>query len=296
MLSGAFFFFMAIAILSYGIQGALQAHFARKYDAIVVALYRNLSLAITMLPLFFFATRPEILAIREHTITLLLASGTGAFALICQLSSIRFLPVGISSAIRQMVQVVIAVALGILFLREYLSFLQLLILLGLVLSAVSLSLLKSDHQHLDSNMVWRGIILTVSAGVAAAFTLYFFSVLSRALNPFVATYFWEVGIGIAALAYVVVLLSLGRYKGTLSLPLFDGFKIVCISLFAIAASTSYAFAVNYGPYALAGGMITMTTLVATIVSWLIYKERLTKYQIGLIVVAVGLMFLLKVFS
>ena len=189
MPDGAFFVFMIVAVLSFGIQGSLQTYFARKYDALVVTLYRNLSLVVTMLPILFFTTLPEILAIREHFMTLVLASGTGAFALMCSLSSARYLPIGISSAIRQMVQVSIAILLGMLLFHEYLTTAQIFVLVCIVISAVSLALLRSDHPHLDSRMIGRGIFLTVTAGVSAAFTFYFFSVLSRELNPFVSTYF-----------------------------------------------------------------------------------------------------------
>lgn len=285
-----------MAVLSFSIQGSLQTYFARKYDALVVTLYRNLSLALTMLPLFFFVTWPQIVSVTGHLGTLVCASGFGAVALISALSSNRFLPIGISSAIRQMIQVICAVFLGTFFLQEQLTSVQVLILAGIALCGVSLALLRSEHAHLDSRLAWRGIVLTIAAGFFGAVSFYFFSILSRELHPFVSTYFWEVGVGVAALLYLVVLSAFGRHNGIIRLPFSDAYKIIVVALITIPASASYAFAVNHGPYALAGGIITMTTLVTTVFGWLVYKEHLTKLQGILICSAVGLMLLLKVLS
>ena len=296
MVDSSFFFFIAIAILTFSTQGSLQTFFARKYDALVVTLYRNLSLAVTMLPVFLFVSAAEILEIREHAGTLVLACATGAFALLCSLSSSRYMPIGISSAIRQMVHVTVAVFLGMLFLNEYLTIVQLVIITGIVLSAISLSLLRSEYAHLNPNTVGKGILLTIAAGAGAALTFYFFSILSREMNPLVASYFWEVGVGIFALVYLGFLVAIQRYDSRVILPGKDALIVVSLALLTIPATLSYAFAVNHGPYALAAGMMTMTTLVTTVIGWMLYKEILRKVQVIFIVVAIALMFLLKMLS
>ncbi len=296
MLDTTFFFFIAVAILSYGIQGSLQVFFARKYDALVVALYRNLSLTVTMLPVFLFVSFAEIVQIKEHLFVLALGSMAGTFSLICSLSSSRYLPIGISSAIRQMVHVFVAILLGIFFLQEYLTFFQLLVLTGLVFSAISLALLKSEQPHLEARTVSKGVLLTTLSGVGAALTFYFFTILSREINPLVAAYFWEVGVGVFALVYLGCLLAAQRYDTNVILPGADALKVILVSLLTIPATASYAFAVNHGPYALASGMLTMTTLVATVVGWLLYKEVMSKAQVVFIIAAVALMFLLKVLT
>jgi drug/metabolite transporter (DMT)-like permease len=116
------------------------------------------------------------------------------------------------------------------------------------------------------------------------------------MNPLVAGYFWEVGVGIFAVLYFVVLSAVGKAGEHVTVSMSDRLKISGISLLTVSATSSYAYALSTGPYALAAGLLTATTLVASVMGWIIYKERLTKFQIGLIVVAVGLMFLLKVLS
>lgn len=296
MLSGAFFFFIALAVISYGIQGSLQTTFARKYDAFVVTIYRNLSLIITMSPVLLLATPAEVKEITEHIPLLLAASGMGAISLLLALTSSKYLPLGVGTAIRQIVQVSIAICIGIVLLNEWLTFAQFVILIAIVFIGIALALLRSDHPHLDPANVWKGVAFAIAAGTVVAQSFYFFSLLSREVNPFVAGYFWEVGVGIFALAYAVILFASGKYKVSVRIPRRDAIKIIGISLLTISATSSYAFALSSGPYALAAGLLTSTTLVASVMGWVIYKERLTKFQIGLIVIAVGLMFLLKVLS
>ncbi|MBI5456539.1 DMT family transporter [Candidatus Kaiserbacteria bacterium] len=296
MLSGAFFFFIAVAILSYGIQGSLQTTFARKYDAFTVVLHRNLSLIVTMAPILLLVTREEIFEVAEHLPILILASSTGAVSILLAQTSSRYLPIGISTSIRQVVQIIIAVLIGVVLLNEWLTPIQLLLLALIVFIGVMLALLRSDHPHLDPTKIWTGIFFTAGAGTVVAFSFYFLGLLSREMNPLVAGYFWEVGVAVFALIYFVILSLFGKVGERISVSMNDRLKIIGISLLTISATSSYAYALSTGPYALAAGLLTATTLVASVMGWVIYKERLTKFQIALIIAGVGLMFLLKLLS
>lgn len=296
MVDTSFFFFITVAVLSYGIQGSLQTTFARKYDAFVVVLYRNISLAVTMSPVLLFVTREQIFEIFDHLWLLFAASGLGAVSILLALSSSKYLPIGISTAIRQVIQIIVAIFLGIVFFSEWLTLTQVVLIATITFIGVALALLKSDHPHLDPQKLLRGVLLTTAAGIIVAHAFFFFGALSREVNPFVAGYFWEVGVGVFALMYFCVLNLLGKYEGSVRIPLRDASKIAGIALLTISATSSYAFALSMGPYALAAGLLTATTLVASVMGWVIYNERLTKFQIGLIVAAVALMFLLKAFS
>lgn len=296
MVDPIFFLFIGITVLSFGIQGSLMVIYARQLDALIVAVYRGLSVGITMLPLLFFSPVAEIWEITAHIPMLLLASSTGALAYISALSAARYLPVGVANSIRQAVYVLGAVILGALFFQEYLSSAQLLLLGGIVGSAIALTLLRTNQPHLDPTAAWRGILFCLVAGVNAAFTFYFFSVLSREINPYVASYFWELTIGLFAFAYLMLLLVLGKYDANPWLPIRQAGSIIFISLLTISATLCYAFAVHYGPYALASGLVTTTILIITLAGRYLFNERLSRAQIGLILFTVAMMFLLKVVS
>lgn len=287
---------MLVAVLSYGVQGSLQSAYARRYDPMVVALLRNVSLVVTMLPALFFVSFEEIRAIREHVIVLLLASSLGACSLVCALSAVRYLPIGISSAIRQMAHVGMALTLGALFFNEGLSPLQSLLLALLVGAGIALSLSRSNHNHLDPRMLRKGVGLTILAGVIVAHSFFFFSMLSREVNPIVAGYFLESGIGLFALLYAAILHWSGVRAINLRVPIRDALKIVFIALLTISGTISFARAVNHGPYGLATGFLTTTSLVASVVGWLLYKEQLSRTQVGILFFAVFCMLALKTIS
>ena len=67
-------------------------------------------------------------------------------------------------------------------------------------------------------------------------------------------------------------------------------------MLTILGTTGYALAINHGPYPLASGLMMGTILVATVIAWFLFKERLKALQIGLIVVAAVMMFLIKMVS
>ena len=189
-----------------------------------------------------------------------------------------------------------AIILGSLLFHEYLSFLQIILLGGVVLGSIVLTYVRSDQPHLDSTMAWRGIILTALAGAAASLAFYFFSKLSREIDPFVATYFWETTIGLFSLTYLCGLIALKRYHASTRIPFRAALQIVCISLLTISGTLGYAFAVHHGPYALASGLMAASVLIATLAGRFLFDERPTRAQLGLIVSTVVLIFLLKIVS
>ncbi|MFT5036601.1 MAG: drug/metabolite transporter (DMT)-like permease [Candidatus Azotimanducaceae bacterium] len=296
MIYPQFFVLVGIAVLSWGIQIPLLVKYSRKYDGLIVTVYRNLSLGITMLPVLFFATGQEILSITSVLPTLLLASGFGALAFISNLNMSNYLPVGTGSAIRQSVNVIVAVILGALFLNEFLTSLQLILLAGILAGAITLTFLRSQHEHLDESTVWKGIMLACVAGVGYALSFLFFSILSREISPLVAGYFWELSVGVFALAYLLYKKATHTYSGQTRLPMKDLVPIVLISTTTIAGTLAYGYAVHFGPYALASGLITTTVLIATIAGWILFKEKLSFKQLLAIAFVIALIFILRLTS
>lgn len=292
----AFFIFIAISAISFGIHSALIVSFARRFDAFIVAVYRNLSLVITMMPILFFVSWEDIVLIREHIPTLLLSSGIGSLAFTISMTGSRYLPIGVANSLRQTTTVPVAILIGILFLQEYLTFVQVLLLVGIGSCAIALTLLRSDHAHLDPKMAWRGVLLSVCAGFGGALSWYFFSILARDLHPFVASYFVEASIGFFTLFYFVILRGSGTHTSNIWLPLREIRNIVLVAMLTISATTSYAIGINHGSYPLASGLMMGTILVSTLMAWVFFKERLNKTQVALIIIAVILMFLIKMFS
>ncbi|MEK9160683.1 MAG: DMT family transporter [Patescibacteria group bacterium] len=296
MIDPIFYIFVAVSILSYGIQSPLNVLFSRRLGALRFTVYRNLSLAITMLPVLFFASWEEVYAITGMLPVLLIASLTGAFGFLCLQTAARYLPVGITQAIRQAVYVSAAVVLGAIFFGEYLSAMQLLALGGILIASAFIMASRSNHAHLDNAQHGRGVTLSVVAGISVAFSFYFFSQLSRELNPLVAGYFWEATIGVLTFGYLLFEKYRGVYTDRITLPWKEIGMISLISLTTISGTLGYAFAVNHGPFALASGLVTSTVLISAIAGWILFKERLTLWQIFLILTVTALMIFLRIIS
>ena len=291
-----FFLFMGLTVLSFGIHSALIVSFARRFDALVVATYRSLSLIVTMAPLLIFVSWEETLAITEHAWPIVLSAGIGSIAFTLSITGSRYLPIGVASSLRQTISVPVAIVIGMLFLQEFLTLAQILLLVGIGACAVWLTLLRSDQPHLDPKLASWGITLSVCAGVGSALAWYFFSVAARELNPFVAAYFVEVGVGLFTLFYLVVLRVSRVHTSSLYMPLGTLRNIALVGMLTISGTAGYALAVNYGPYPLASGLMTGAILIATVLAWFLFKERLRVLQVGLIILAAFLMFLVKTVS
>jgi drug/metabolite transporter (DMT)-like permease len=286
MVGSLFFVYMAAAIISYGAQNSFHAKYARMYDTLMVSLVRNVSLIVTMLPLLFFTPLESTLEVFSYPWTLFFASLSGAISLWSMFSAARYLPIGISSALRQMVNVTTAITLGVAFMGEFLTLAQLSLLTIIVAVGVSMSLTSREQHSLHARYVWRGIGLTLFAGFSVGCSFYFFSVLSRELHPFAATYFWEAAIGVWIVAFYCIRLLFRSAPKDAQIPWNDAIKIMAISLLTISGTLGYSYAVVNGPFALASGLLSMNAFVATVFGWFLYKERLSRIHLGLIAVAV----------
>lgn len=295
MLSLSFFLLSGLMVLAYGLQGSLQARYIRKYDALSVGVCRNISLALTMSPLLFLADVSKITLITQHLGTLVLASFVGGLGLWCSFSSAHYLPIGFGTALRQVAHTLSAVTLGALWFSELLSPIQILLLTLIMFSGISLILVRVDHAHLDARLVMRGVGLAILAGIIVAHSFFFLSALSRATDPFVAAYFWEMGVGVVLTIFYLVRRHFKPGKNEL-ITFKDALHIVAISLLTIVGTASYASAAAEGPYALVSGLMSMTTLISVIMGWYLYKERVTKVQAALIGFSILCVITLKILS
>jgi drug/metabolite transporter (DMT)-like permease len=289
-----FFLFVLVSILGYGIHISLIAHLGRALDGTLVAIYRNTTLLFCIVPLLFFVPFSEVLAVGKHLPLLACGSLLGFLAFIFTLHSMRHLPAGVCIAITRTCTLIISIVLGMAFLGERLSPPEILLLVGILGAAVALSLLRSRHAHLDPTTIWDGFLYAVLSGTVVSFSLFFFNTLSRELHPLVAGYFFEAGVLAWALVYLAFKIVRGQYRGPLVLPFRQTIDIAGASLFVVAGTAGLALAFAHGPFALATGL--GSALVTTLVSWFFFKERLSKPQIGIIVIIVVLMTLLKIYS
>ncbi len=296
MIDSFFFLCITVSFLSYGVQMPLMVHYVRKYDGLVVTVIRNLSLTLTMSPFLFLATGSEIAEVWVHIPTILFASFLGTLSFIAALNASKYIPVGITYATRQVIYVALTMICGYLFFMEALSPIQTVLLVCMISAGTMLALIKSQHTHLNPHTAWKGISLALFAGVFHAGTFYFFTDVARQMNPLVASYFWEVFVGVFALLLFYIQRTFTSYDSTLAIPWKDMRYIVIIGLLTLSGTGGYSIAVNYGPFALASGLVTLSTVVAMVVAWVLFKEKLSRVHVALILCIVGLLIAIKVVS
>ncbi len=293
--SSLFFLFIFITIVAYGVQTPFNIYFSRKTDPFTLTTYRGLSLAITMAPLLWFAGAAEIAKILDFIPTLLIASSVGPIGFMFNLAAAHHLPMGISNSVRQAVYTLSAMALGLLFFNELLSLWQFVFLLLIVSGVVALALTRGDTKIDTDAKPILGVLYGVLAGISYAISFMLYSELARNMSPLVAGYFWEALIGIFAL-----LLWIGR-RVVLKTPMLflntkDTLLVGLVSLTTIAATISYGFAVNYGHYALAAGLVQTNIVITAIAGWLVFKEKLSYRQIVLILFILACIMVIKFIS
>ncbi|MFM2414959.1 MAG: hypothetical protein RI911_652 [Candidatus Parcubacteria bacterium] len=296
MIEPVFFLAILISFVSFGVQMPLMVQYVRKYDGLVVTTIRNLSLVITMAPLLFLATTEEIASVIPFLPKLLLASFLGTLSFIASLNASKYIPVGITYATRQVAYVSLTMLMGVLLFLEMLSSVQTFLLIALVVCGVVLAYTRSENAHLNQHDAWKGISLALFAGVFHAATFYFFTDVARNINPFVASYFWEIFVGFFALAIFCIQKVCTTYTQTLSIPRRDVLAITAIGLLTLSGTGGYAFAVNHGPFALASGLVTLSTVVAVVVARILFKEKLSPVQMLLIALIVCVLIAIKLVS
>lgn len=296
MIDPLFFICITISFISFGIQMPLMVKYVRLHDGIVVTTIRNLSLIVTMLPFLLFASTAEIIAVFPYLPQIMFASFLGTLSFIAALNASKYIPVGITYATRQVIYVSLTLALGYLFMNEVLSTTQVVLLLTIITLGVALSFTKSTHAHLKPEDARKGIALALFAGTFHAGTFFFFTEVARAVNPLVASYFWEVFVGVFALCIYGAKRYFTSYTQPLLIHQRDMRHLVLIGLLTLSGTGGYSIAVNYGPFALATGLVTLSTVVAMLVAWTVFGERLSKIQVLLILTIVAALIAIKVVS
>ena len=291
-----FFTLILFSVLAYGLHGTLLTIFVRKIDSLNVTIYRNLSFIITMLPLLFFTTFDEISKLADFLPELFFASSAAVVALWTRLECIKHMPFGIATSIRQGIQVVFAFFLGYFILGELFTFLEISIIFIILLAVVSISLMKMQTAHLENSNKVLGFILIIIGGIFNTLAFFYFAILSRELNPFIATYFWESVIGIIALS---VALIFGGKQGLPKIKILrpdDIIKISLVSTLTIIGTLGFAFALRMGDFAIASSLMVTVVVVQAILGYFFLKEKLNIRQILAILLIVVAVMALKLIS
>lgn len=271
-----FYAFALLSMLGYALQNILLAKHARSLDGLTLTLYRNLSFAVTLLPLFIGASPTEVNVVLSHWPTLVLGGLSGSLYLAAFYTSYRYLAVGIAGAISRAIMTVLLTAGGWLLLDDVLSPAALALIAVIIVGSSLLALSRNAHPHLH-NRLSLGVALAVLSGFLLAITNVTPAELSRVANPLVSGYFWEISIGIGA----GFLLLLRRLVLHVPIGHVDGRTLLSIALCAsptLVGTGCYTLAMRAGPVAVVTAVGSASLVVTSLLGWWIYREHLRPVQ------------------
>ena len=272
------FFLLTIAgMLGYAVQGTLLAHHVRKHNGLSVATIRNLSLALTMLPLLFLATPRNFIHIPQFTWQFIIAGCVGAGSIWISYEALNFLPVGLKAAFGSMGSVLFVFLLSWVWFHEVPTFIEFAWLIPLIVGGIALSMQKTKLDHLDAR-AGIGIGLTLLSAILFSLTFVQISSISRELDPFIAGYFWEVSIGLWALLFGIIRwITCGKLPfGKIKMK--DASKIALVSAPTLIGTGCFSLAVTMGPVGIVNAIGSGGIFVCILMGHWLYREKMTRQQ------------------
>lgn len=290
------FWFLAVAsIFGYVIQGTLMVHHIRKIDSLSVGMYRNLTFLVTLLPLLFFTTGEKILGLMEHGWIILLAAFLGALGQWTSFLAVRILPVGINTALSTGLTTIFTFFWAFLKFSETITLVQFFFVSVILLGAILFALYKSKMPHLDPQKWMLGFFYRIFTAFIVSYSFILVAEVSRELDPFVAGYFWEVLIGLCAL---VMILARQKFNGhkleRISLKVFLKIALVCAP--TLIGTGCFVLAAERGPVGIISAIGATGIVLSALLSWMLYKEKLSKLHWGAIFIVIFGVVGLKLFS
>lgn len=276
-----FYLLILVSIVGYSLQGTLIASFSRRLDPLSLAVYRNASLIVTMLPLLLMAAPGEIIKLVEFYPVIITTGISGTLGIAVMFRSVLYLPVGIASGIRQAAGVLLSLLLGFLIFGEEISLFRWLAIVVLLTGVMIISTSRNPMPHLDANTV-KGLILSLISGGLIAFSFFLMGKLARDLDPAISGYFLEASIGLCSLIMISIRrLVTGRGFEPASFKTLLG--IAAVSSPTLLGTGAAAWAITLGPFGIMRAYSAAGVLITVLISTRIYGEHLRLNQwIGIV--------------
>jgi drug/metabolite transporter (DMT)-like permease len=272
-----FFVFAIISMAAYALHGVWMAPYYRRNDQLAVVTLRGVGLSIAMLPALLIPGLTGLAAARGQLPLILAASATALVGNWAGASSLRYLPIGIATALNMSLSTLVSAGLSTQLLGESLSAGQVVWMGVIFLGVFGLGLVRSPPAASVTYSLPMGMLFAVVFGLALGAGYTLISRVTRSLDPLVAGYCWESTITVMGAAVLLLRrLAWGRI-GTVP----SRRDLVWIVLFCIpgAVGTScYALAVAGGPVAIVSAVLSTMMVASSVLAWLIYGEKLSRGQ------------------
>ncbi len=239
-----------------------------------------------MLPLLAFVPVDQILATSSFYGHILLCAILAALGNWLVAYSYRSLPVGIAWALSESFRTITALAFAIVLLHEVVSPYQLAFIAGLLVCVTILC--TSSGRKKDSKITpaatFAGVAFTLGFGVFIGWSMSLLGSVARQCNPLVLAFEWEFTIGLVGLAIATGRgLSNGNYLTKIDRLSFG--RIGLYSSPTILGSYGFALASQMGSIAIVSAVLSVSSVAAAIIAFLLYKEKLSPVQCGMIFIS-----------
>lgn len=289
-----FFIFALLATFFYALNNVLLTPYARNIDPLVVTSYRGIAIGLMALPIFLFYYFDGLYSLDSETLILIVVACTSTLiGNVAFYMASRALPVGIAAGICLSFSTIFIIALGKFLLHEHISFAQY-VLIATTLFIVIMISVKSDSATFQQLDVKKGVFYSFLFGIFLGTGYFLVGSLSKRMDPLVAGYFWETGIGIVG--FIVVYFRSLLRKNIFS---FETKKMMRIGFAAsptILGTSCFAYATTIGPMSIVGAILPLVSVITSVLAVFYLKEKLATVQWLLIAVLVAVLCGLKLAS
>ncbi len=277
-----FILLLTCSAIAYALQNTLIAAACRRNDVLVVVTWRGLTLALLMAPLLFWADAAAFACLDAHAWPLVGACVAGASANLFGSLSVRHLSVGIANAVFMSVSTVATALFAMLFYRERPSPWEFLGM-GLILGCVVLLTLSSRRRPrpvaTTAGGVAIGVVCACLFGLLISTAVTCLLTVTREVDPFIAAWAWEGGIGVVALVFLLLRRALRSTAAVAMPPRETGLLALAVAPTAVGTGCyTVGTALPGSSLAVAGAMLGTIMIFSALFARLVYSERLTREQ------------------
>ncbi|MCI5064498.1 DMT family transporter [bacterium] len=283
-------FWSIVSAIGYSLDPIFMARFYRRSSPLQAVALRGLALAISGSPLLFFCSVGDFVRVPAFILLLGIAAFCAIIANWGFANSVRYFPVGISSALVSGMQTVILVALSWVLFSEKLEISSLAIIGAIVVINFLMANQRYRSNDTLSDAPLVGFSYAAVNGIFQSFSFFLMAYVARELNPFLASYLWEALIGFFAGG--IVFLSTVRNPHRERMCFREFGQILISSSPTILGTLGYAFAATQIPLGIVAAIVSTYVLISSVLGSLIHGERLTSVQwllLGLVMLLICLL-------
>jgi len=208
-----FFVFALISMASYALHNVWMAPYYRRNDQLAVVTLRGLGMSLAMLPGLLVPGPAGLAAAGDQLNWILAASAAALLGNWAAANTVRYLPIGIATALNMSLSTLVAAGLSLYLLGESLTPGQLVWMGMIFLGVFGLGAVRRPPVIMLTYSLPKGLMFAVLFGLALGVGFTLISRVSRSMNPLVAGWCWE---------SVITLMGAGswycgaRYSGALA--------------------------------------------------------------------------------